>query len=215
MRTSRIRTVTLAAVTAAPALGLIACGDADGDSKAAGGDVAAGAAQSRSASDGDDKGGSEQANSGGDTKEGARSATGSGGSDEVARKDATADVQQCRGDGIRVTAVHRFAGQQGDHLLITASNAGAEPCWVTSYPAVKLGDDDSVLPHSKKDNPGGAVTHPRATASPWPETFIRRRVATPGWRRGDVSASAVPQGHRCGWLAVGASALADQDHKER
>ncbi|WP_413099997.1 DUF4232 domain-containing protein [Streptomyces sp. Inha503] len=120
------------------------------------------------------------------TKEGARSTTGSGGSDEVARKDATADVQQCRGDGIRVTAVHRLAGQQGDHLLITASNAGAEPCWVTSYPAVKLGDDDSVLPHSKKDNPGG-----------------------------DVSALAVPQGHRCDWLAVGASASAHQDHKER
>ncbi|MFJ6565558.1 DUF4232 domain-containing protein [Streptomyces sp. NPDC091412] len=56
-----------------------------------------------------------------------------------------------------VTAVHRFAGQQGDHLLVTASNEGAKPCWVTSYPAVKLGEDvdGAALPHLKKDNPGG------------------------------------------------------------
>ncbi|MER6146086.1 DUF4232 domain-containing protein [Streptomyces sparsogenes] len=54
-----------------------------------------------------------------------------------------------------VTAVHRFAGQQADHLLVTASNQGTKPCWVTSYPAVKLGDNGLELPHSKKDNPGG------------------------------------------------------------
>ncbi|MCD9591618.1 DUF4232 domain-containing protein [Streptomyces sp. 8ZJF_21] len=156
MRTSRIRTVALAAVTAALALGLTACGGADGDSKAAGGDNAAGSAQSRSASDGDGKGGAQQANSGGDTKESTRSATASGGTDEVANKSTTAGAQQCRGDEMLVTAVHRFAGQQGDHLLVTASNEGTKPCWVTSYPAVKLGDaDGAALPHSKKDNPGG------------------------------------------------------------
>ncbi|MGW9048067.1 DUF4232 domain-containing protein [Streptomyces lydicus] len=55
-----------------------------------------------------------------------------------------------------LTAVHRFAGQQGDHLLVTASNKGSKSCWVTSYPAVKLGDAGAVLPHSKKDNPGGS-----------------------------------------------------------
>ena len=56
-----------------------------------------------------------------------------------------------------VTAVHGLAGQQGDHLLVTASNEGTKPCWVTSYPAVKLGGDvdGAALPHSKKDNPGG------------------------------------------------------------
>lgn len=155
MRTSRIRTATLAAVTAALALGLTACGGADGDSKAASGDNAAGTAQSRSASNGDGKGGAEQADSGSDTKEGARSTTASGGTDEVASKGTTAGAQQCRGDEMLVTAVHRFAGQQGDHLLVTASNEGTTPCWVTSYPAVKLGDVDAVLPHSKKDNPGG------------------------------------------------------------
>ncbi|PNG98822.1 hypothetical protein SMF913_14847 [Streptomyces malaysiensis] len=146
----------MAAVTAALALGLTACGGADGDSKAAGGDNAAGSAQSRSASDGDGKGGAQQANSGGDTKESTRSTTASGGTDEVANKSTTAGAQQCRGDEMLVTAVHRFAGQQGDHLLVTASNEGTKPCWVTSYPAVKLGDaDGAALPHSKKDNPGG------------------------------------------------------------
>ncbi|MER6139848.1 DUF4232 domain-containing protein [Streptomyces sparsogenes] len=155
MRTSRIRTATLAAVTAALALGLTACGSGDGDSKASGGDKAAATAQSRSVSDGGGKGGAEQADSGGDTKAGARSATAAGGSEEVASKDATVGAQQCRGDEMLVTAVHRFAGQQGDHLLVTASNQGSKPCWVTSYPAVRLGDDSLELPHSKKDNPGG------------------------------------------------------------
>ncbi|MFI9358364.1 DUF4232 domain-containing protein [Streptomyces lydicus] len=156
MRTSRIRTATLAAVTAALALGLTACGGADGGAKAAGGDNAAGTAQSRSASNGDGKGGTEQANGGGDTKEGARSTTAPGGKGDVAGKGTTAGAQQCRGDEMLLTAVHRFAGQQGDHLLVTASNKGSKSCWVTSYPAVKLGDvNGTALPHSKKDNPGG------------------------------------------------------------
>ncbi|AEM85932.1 DUF4232 domain-containing protein [Streptomyces violaceusniger] len=154
MRTFRIRTAALATVTAALALGLTACGGADGGSKAAGGDKTAGTSQSRSASDGDGKGGAEQAKSGGDAKRGERSTTASGGSDEVASKSTTA-AQQCRGDEMMVTAVHQLADQQGDHLLITASNEGDTPCWVTSYPSVKLGDDEAVLPHSKKDNPGG------------------------------------------------------------
>ncbi|OKJ35040.1 DUF4232 domain-containing protein [Streptomyces sp. CB01580] len=151
------RSAALAAVTAALALGLTACGGADEGSKAAGGDHTAGTAQSRSASDGDGKAGAEQANSGGDPEEGARSATTSGGTEKVASMGTTGGVQQCRGDEMLITAVHRFAGQQGDHLLVTASNEGSKPCWVTSYPAVKLdGDvDGAALPHSKKDNPGG------------------------------------------------------------
>ncbi|MEV6840112.1 DUF4232 domain-containing protein [Streptomyces sp. NPDC051133] len=151
------RRATLAAVTAGLALGLTACGGADDGSKAAGGDHAAGTAQSRSASHGDTKGAAEQADSGGTTKDKTRSATASGGTGKVASKGATAAVQQCRGDEMLVTAVHRFAGQQGDHLLVTASNEGSKPCWVTSYPAVKLGDDvdGPALPHSTKDAPGG------------------------------------------------------------
>ncbi|MCG0288743.1 DUF4232 domain-containing protein [Streptomyces sp. PSAA01] len=154
MRTSRIRTAALATVTAALALGLTACGGSDGDSKAAGGDKAAGTSQSRSVSDGDAKGGAEQAKSGGDTKTGERSTTASGGLDEVANKAATA-ARQCVGDEMMVTAVHELADQQGDHLLITASNEGDKPCWVTSHPSVKLGDDETVLPLSKKDDTRG------------------------------------------------------------
>ncbi|MFE2225551.1 DUF4232 domain-containing protein [Streptomyces kronopolitis] len=157
MRTSRIRTASLAAVTAALALGLTACGGNDGGAKAAGGDHAAGAAQRQSASGGDGKGGAAQADNGGAAKESARSATVSGAAGGAASKDTTA-ARQCRGDEMLLTAVHRFAGQQGDHLLVTATNKGTKPCWVTSYPSVKLGDVNSTaLPHSKKDNPGGGT----------------------------------------------------------
>jgi hypothetical protein len=123
------RTTALAAVTAALALGVTACGGADGGSKAVGGD----------------------------REEGSRSATVSGGAEQITSMSATAGIQPCRGDELLVTAVHRFAGQQGDHLLVTASNEGSKPCWVTSYPAVVLdwNVDNVALPHSKKDAPGG------------------------------------------------------------
>ncbi|MEV7128238.1 DUF4232 domain-containing protein [Streptomyces sp. NPDC093260] len=152
------RSAALAAVTAALALGLAACGGAGEGSKTAGdGDHAAGAAQSRSAAHEEGKGGAARTISSTDTKKEARTATVSSGRGEAAGTGATAGAQPCRGDELLVTAVHRFAGQQGDHLLVTASNESAKPCWVTSYPAVKLGDDvdGRVLPHSKKDNPGG------------------------------------------------------------
>ncbi|MGW2826731.1 DUF4232 domain-containing protein [Streptomyces sp. NPDC001443] len=162
------RRAALAAVTAALALGLTACGGADDGSKAAGGNgakaaggsQASGTAANRAASDADGKGGTEQAGSGGDTKEGTGSATAAGGTDKGAGKGTTTGAQPCRGDEMLVTAVHRFAGEQGDHLLVTASNESTKPCWVTSYPAVKLGEDIDVgagaaLPHSKKDIPGG------------------------------------------------------------
>ncbi|MEU3526503.1 DUF4232 domain-containing protein [Streptomyces sp. NPDC038707] len=143
MTTHRVpRTVrsaaALTAVTAALALGLTACGGAGNDSKAAGGDHSAGSA-------------------GAATKE-LRSATAMGGAQEIASKAApTTDAQPCRGDELAVSAVHRFAGEQGDHLLLTAVNEGTKPCWVTSYPAVVLdwNVDNRVLPHSRKDNPGG------------------------------------------------------------
>ncbi|MEU4038485.1 DUF4232 domain-containing protein [Streptomyces collinus] len=157
-RTARTaRTAALAAVTGALALGLTACGGTGGGSKAAGGDHAAGTARSRAASNGNAKGGAEQAKRGGTAKEEGRAATASSGTDKVESKSTKAGTRQCHGDETLVTAVHRFAGQQGDHLLVTASNEGAVPCWVTSYPAVKLGDDVDVaaLPHAKKDAPGG------------------------------------------------------------
>lgn len=173
MRTSRTRTATLAAVTAALALGLTACGSSDDGSKAAGGDKTTGTTQHQTAppEDGDGgkgsttggadgagdtsaKGGAERASGGGDSKEAARSKT----APDTADNGTAADVRQCVGDEITVDADHRFAGEQGDHLLLTVSNAGDEPCWVTSYPSVKLGDDlddPAPLPHSEKGRPGG------------------------------------------------------------
>ncbi|MFJ3720865.1 DUF4232 domain-containing protein [Streptomyces sp. NPDC090057] len=165
------RSAALAAVTAALALGLTACGG-DG-SKAAGTGhtataTATGAAQRHTTHNGN--GQDSAAQSGGGAGEGARSArpaTALGGTVEIANTStgtnastsmsATAGVRPCRGDAVLVTAVHRFAGQPGDHLLITASNEGSTPCWVTSYPAVKLDGDvgAAALPHSRKDAPGG------------------------------------------------------------
>ncbi|MFJ6349773.1 DUF4232 domain-containing protein [Streptomyces sp. NPDC092046] len=157
------RSAALAAVTATLALGLIACGGADAGAKAADGDRTAGTTQSRPASGGSGKGGTERADSGAGPEQGSSAVTpsrarGKGATGEGATGEgATADTRQCRGDELLVTAVHRFAGEQGDHLLVTASNEGSKPCWVTSYPAVKLGGDvdAAALPHSKKDNPGG------------------------------------------------------------
>lgn len=150
MRTSRIRTVTLAAVTAALALGLTACGGGDDGAKAAGGNPA-GSAQSRNASADDGKSGAEA--NGGDSKNRAGSTNASDATD----KGATAEDGQCVGDELLVTAEHRFADEQGDHLLLTASNEGDKPCWVTSFPSVRLGGDvdSAALPHSKKDEAGG------------------------------------------------------------
>ncbi|NEB03866.1 DUF4232 domain-containing protein [Streptomyces sp. SID13726] len=154
------RTAALAAVTAALALGLTACGGSDGGSKAAGGDRAADTAQSLSASGANGKGGAEQADSSGDNSSGDNSGVGTKESvsrKTVSRTTTAAAARQCNGDEMLVTAVHRFAGEQGDHLLITASNENTTACWVTSYPSVKLGGDVDVaaLPHSTKDNPGG------------------------------------------------------------
>ncbi|MFG2949826.1 DUF4232 domain-containing protein [Streptomyces adustus] len=167
-RTARTaRSAALAAVTAALALGLTACGGADGDSKATGGGHSAATAQSRSTSVQDTKGratsgenakdGAVQAGSSGATKQGRSLTTVAGGAREIVSTSTAAGAQSCRGDAMLVTAQHRFAGRQGDHLLLTAVNEGTKPCWVTSYPAVVLdwNTDNVALPHSKKDASGG------------------------------------------------------------
>ncbi|MFI9306609.1 DUF4232 domain-containing protein [Streptomyces triculaminicus] len=66
-----------------------------------------------------------------------------------------ADVRQCDGTEMSYSVLHRFPGERGEHLLITAKNTDAKPCWVTSYPSIMLGDSVKVLPHSGKDAPGG------------------------------------------------------------
>ncbi|MFI1256950.1 DUF4232 domain-containing protein [Streptomyces netropsis] len=68
-----------------------------------------------------------------------------------------ADVRACDGQEMSYTVLHRFPQQRGEHLLITAKNADSKPCWVTSYPSVMLGDSVNVLPHARKDAPGGSA----------------------------------------------------------
>ncbi|MER0245731.1 DUF4232 domain-containing protein [Streptomyces sp. HSW2009] len=73
----------------------------------------------------------------------------------VTSKSTTKSVRQCAGDEISYDVLHRFPKQLGEHLLVTAMNADSTPCWVTGSPSVMLGDTIKVLPHSKKDAPGG------------------------------------------------------------
>ncbi|MEU3708653.1 DUF4232 domain-containing protein [Streptomyces catenulae] len=136
MRTSRIRATVLATATAALALSLTACGGADNGAKD---DNAAG--QNRSAS-------------GADAKGEAKSASATGGADATGKGATTSNTRQCVGDETHVTVEHRFAGQQGDHLLITMVNKSDKPCWVTSYPSVKLNGEGAALPLSKKSDGG-------------------------------------------------------------
>ncbi|MER7467983.1 hypothetical protein [Streptomyces sp. NPDC097981] len=54
---------------------------------------------------------------------------------KVAAKPA-ADVRQCDGTEMSYSVLHRFPGERGEHLLITAKNTDAKPCWATSYPSI-------------------------------------------------------------------------------
>ncbi|MER5495775.1 DUF4232 domain-containing protein [Streptomyces sp. NPDC002466] len=152
MRTSRISTATLAVGTAALALSLTACG---GSGSAVGGAAStrtgttttvggsAGAGNARQVSGTDD----------GKNVLASVSRSGSAGGGTVTSGGAVL----CAGDEMAYSVLHRFPDQPGEHLLITARNAGSEPCWVTSSPSVVLGDGSDVLPHSTKDAPGGSA----------------------------------------------------------
>ncbi|MFI7100904.1 DUF4232 domain-containing protein [Streptomyces sp. NPDC050161] len=146
MRTTRIRTTVLAAATAALALSLTACGGSDG----AGG-TKADASRSTAGTSATAQGGGAEANS--SPVSGDQGTSGSGAHDGSG-KATTAQDGQCHGNEISYGVRHRFPKQQGEHLLITARNAGSEPCWVTSYPSVMLGDASKALGHSSKDAPG-------------------------------------------------------------
>lgn len=143
MRTNRIRTTVLAATTAALALSLTACGGS-GDSASRGG-------TGKSVVTADGTQSSERTTRTSDTVE--QSGSGSGAGKAVPARAAKAKA--CTGDEISYAVLHRFPAEQGEHLLITATNTDAKSCWVTSFPSVMLGDSPDVLPHSSKDAPGG------------------------------------------------------------
>lgn len=153
MRTSRISTTVLATATAALALTLTACGGSAGASTQSNGEKGS----ERAAAAGSDAAAKASGTSTG------RDATGKDASGQGAGPGGSADVRQCGGDELSYSVLHRFPKQQGEHLLITARNAAAKPCWVTSFPSVMLGDTSNVLPHSAKDAPGGRA---RITVKP-------------------------------------------------
>ncbi|MEV0597852.1 DUF4232 domain-containing protein [Streptomyces sp. NPDC050315] len=90
----------------------------------------------------------------GDSDSGVKAAASSG---KLTTAAHAAGTRQCDGDEMSYSVLHRFPKQQGEHLLITARNTDSKSCWVTSYPSVILGDTSNVLPHSKKDAPGGST----------------------------------------------------------
>ncbi|MBB5935840.1 DUF4232 domain-containing protein [Streptomyces zagrosensis] len=151
MRTSRFRIATAAGATTALALGLTGFIGA--------GNATAGGVQTHTGSIGASATVAAHADSAG-----AQQVTGTVGKQATKASKTTAkagsakkaaDPRQCNGDEMSYSVLHRFAKQQGEHLLITAVNADSKPCWVTSYPSVMLGDTANVLPHSKHDAPGG------------------------------------------------------------
>ncbi|MDK0523582.1 DUF4232 domain-containing protein [Streptomyces sp. ML-6] len=149
MRTSRISTL---APTAALALSLTACG---GSGSALG---EATSTRMGTTTTVDGSAGVENVRQVSGTDDGRNvlasvSRSGSAGGGTV----TSAGAVPCTGDEMAYSVLHRFPDQPGEHLLITARNAGSEPCWVTSSPSVVLGNGPEVLPHSTKDAPGGSA----------------------------------------------------------
>ncbi|GAA3080078.1 DUF4232 domain-containing protein [Streptomyces rectiviolaceus] len=154
MRTTRIRTTVLAATTAALALALTACGGSNGSGSSGNGSKAGGSG-SVATTDG--------AKSSGATTETADTVETSGSGSGEAAPARAAKTQPCKGDEISYSVLHRFPAEEGEHLLISATNADSKSCWVTSFPSVMLGDTSNVLPHTSKDAPGGTT---RITVKP-------------------------------------------------
>ncbi|MEV8021707.1 DUF4232 domain-containing protein [Streptomyces sp. NPDC086554] len=166
MRTNRIRATVLAAAATALALGLTACGNdgnsAKGDSGKSG--------KSGGTTVGDSKG-SEKSGESGNSGSTVQADSGKG-------DGAAASAQQpCKGDELSYSVLHRFPAEEGEHLLITATNADTKPCWVTSYPSVMLGDTTTVLPHSSKDADGGTA---KVTIKPGGKVYSAVSLFTDG-----------------------------------
>lgn len=169
MRTTRIRIAVAAGATTALALGLTAFANADSGSSnqadrgpAATATVAAhtpagGAQQASGTVVAHDADSAQQVSLASAKTSAKKTATPKATSVRASAKKSATSVRQCSGDELSYDVLHRFPKQQGEHLLVTAQNADSKPCWVTSYPSVMLGDTVNVLPHSKKDAPGGAT----------------------------------------------------------
>ncbi|GAA2316468.1 DUF4232 domain-containing protein [Streptomyces kunmingensis] len=174
MKRTLTRTTVLA--TAAMVLGLTmtACsGGDDGGTKAAGSASAAGSSTSSNTDSGSGSGlgsGSGDAKASGGTQAGNASktdatknnVTGQGGTDTAASKSAP----ECKVTSLGYTLERKNPEQQGDHLLIIATNDSGVPCTVQQHPVVTPGDANGDVPLAKDDEqpaqpvlvqPGGTV----------------------------------------------------------
>ncbi|WJV47098.1 DUF4232 domain-containing protein [Streptomyces flavofungini] len=200
MRTSRIRAAALAATTAALALAtLTACGSSDGgDTKGtgkSGGAIVSETTETPGKTEETDKteraGQAEKASGGAsgaaggatvDAAKGPGAGSASGATVNASKGSgakASAGMRACDGQEMSYSVTHRFAGQRGEHLLITATNADSKPCYVTSFPSVMLGDAVNVLRHSAKDTPGGGKA---LTVKPGGKVYAAVNLFTDGAR---------------------------------
>ncbi|MFE0131790.1 DUF4232 domain-containing protein [Streptomyces sp. NPDC059037] len=179
MRTNRIRAAVLAAAATTLALGLTACGSgsgSDGDSAKA--DTGKSVGTSVDGSKGSEDSGHSDSSDGSDDSEaaGTPGSTVQADNGNAGSGAATTAQQPCKGDEMSYSVLHRFPAEEGEHLLITATNADTKPCWVTSYPSVMLGDTTTVLPHSSKDADGAA----KVTVKPGGKVYSAVSLFTDG-----------------------------------
>ncbi|MGB8943289.1 MAG: DUF4232 domain-containing protein [Streptomyces sp.] len=184
MRTNRIRAAVLAGSTAALALSLIACGGSD-DS----GDNASKGGASRTVATADGSKSSE-----GTVTETTDGPGKNGGADNAKQ------TKPCKGDEMSYSVVHRFPSEQGEHLLVTATNADSTSCWITSMPSVMLGNTSKVVPHSAKDAPGGSS---QITVEPGGKVYSAIALFTVGGRTHSSTDLSVALSDRTGYTGPG------------
>jgi hypothetical protein len=168
MRNHRKNTVLAAAAVAALSLGLTACGGGDTGAKDAGSASAAQIASGGGSDSGSDNGsGASTGKTAAQTSSKSNGSTTTGGGTTTSGgTGTTAKTPECKVDGLAYSTTHKHAGQQDDHILITATNNTGSSCTLQKFPIVTPAGANGDVPHSKKDSqpaqpvtlkPGGTV----------------------------------------------------------
>ncbi|MEV7884951.1 DUF4232 domain-containing protein [Streptomyces sp. NPDC002817] len=168
-RTHRTRMLAAAALAAAT-LTLTACNNGEGvnDEGASAGSSATGTAATPSASS-PEAGGASKGSTGGAAGSGdgatpsaskgssgtSGSSGGSGGSADSA-SDSSATTVACANTSTRTTATP--VSRPLNHLLLTVTNTGSKNCTLIDYPAVRLGEGQTVPPVFEDSMPQAVVT---------------------------------------------------------
>ncbi|MEV7869830.1 DUF4232 domain-containing protein [Streptomyces sp. NPDC088124] len=176
IRNSRTRLVTVAASVALAAFSLTACQDGTGlADEGASKDSAATAVadENTSASKGSSSGSSADGSSNGNPSNGSSSAAGSSGSGSSGsgssggepkqntggsqpNADTPSQVVTCEGSVTKTVATP--LSRPVNHLLLTVTNTGSNPCFLYGYPAVQFGEAQSVPPVIEDTQPQAVVT---------------------------------------------------------